>query len=384
VFDEELATTIHRAQTAMRRGVVRVSGWIAVLLVGLLQPAFAHDPANYLFAASQTRPEITIIDSSTDEVVERITLPSVPGDMTALRRGRSLAIADRKASQVHFVDVLASRVEREMDVPLVPDVLRSDRTGTAIAAMDLSAGKVALGSIASGAFRTLADVSGATYIVFDAKGRLLVAHHAGATIVDATERRVVAELPVDNAKGPVTDIAVDPGSEYAFLEQPQEGILSIFAAHNARRVAVLHLPAPLGRIIPSEDSQFVLVPTGGKSISVVSTWTLNEKARARIGVEPDSVGLAFFQSVATIISQSKQEIILYDLWTNHLIGEIRLPSRPGLGAASSDGSKFYVALPDTGQVASINLASRRIDHLIDDVGVGVWTVVPAVGNGYCH
>jgi hypothetical protein len=189
---------------------------------------------------------------------------------------------------------------------------------------------------------------------------------------------------VDNAKGPVTDIAVDPGSEYAFLEQPQEGILSIFDAHNARRVAVLHLPAPLGRIIPSEDSQFVLVPTGGKSISVVSTWTLNEKARARIGVEPDSVGLAFFQSVATIISQSKQEIILYDPWTNHLIGEIRLPSRPGLGAASSDGSKFYVALPDTGQVASINLASRRIDHLIDDVGVGVWTVVPAVGNGYCH
>jgi DNA-binding beta-propeller fold protein YncE len=227
---------------------------MAVLLAGFLHPAFARDPANYLFAASQTRPEITIIDSSTDEVVGQITLPSIPGDMTALGRGRSLAIADRKASQVHFVDVPAGRVEREMDVPLVPDVLRSDRTGTAIAALDLSAGKVALGSTESGAFQTLPDVSGATYIVFDANGRLFVAHHAGATIVDTTERRAVAELLVNNAKGPITDIAVDPGSEYAFLEQSQQGILSIFDARNARRVAALHLPAPLGRIIPSEDS----------------------------------------------------------------------------------------------------------------------------------
>jgi hypothetical protein len=203
-MDEELSTTIHHAETAMRRGVIGVTSRIVVLFVGFIHPAFAHDPANYVFTASQTRPDITIIDSSTDEVVGKITLPSIPGDMTALGRGRSLAIADRKASRVHFVDVLAGRVEREMDVPLVPDVLRSDRTGSAIAALDLSAGKVALSSTGIGAFQTLPDVSGATYIVFDANGRLLVAHHGGATIVDATGRRVVAELPVDSAEGPVT------------------------------------------------------------------------------------------------------------------------------------------------------------------------------------
>ena len=101
-------------------------------------------------------------------------------------------------------------------------------------------------------------------------------------------------------------------------------------------------------------------------------------------MEPDSLGLAFFQSVATIISQSAQKAILYDVWNKRLIGEIRLPGRPGLGAASSDGAKFYVALPDTGQVATINLTTRRIERLIDNAGAGVWTVVPAVGSGYCH
>ena len=160
--------------------------------------------------------------------------------------------------------------------------------------------------------------------------------------------------------------------------------MSIFDAHKAMRVALMRLPAPLGRIIPSQDSQFVIVPTGEKSLSVVSTWTLNETARANINAELDSVGLAFFQSVVTIITRSARKVILYDLWSKHLIGEIQLPGRPGSGAASGDGSKFYVTLPDTGQVASIDLTTRRIVRLIDGLGEGVWTVVPAVGNGYCH
>ena len=357
---------------------------MAVLFVASINPAFADNAANYLFAASQTRPEIAIIDSGADAMVGRISLPGmIPGDITALEGGRLLAIADRNARQVRLVDVLDRRVARVMDVPLVPDVLRSDRTGSTLAVLDLNAGKVSLSSTGSGTFRVVPDISGATYIVFDAKGRLLVAHQGGVTIVDATGRPAV-QLVVEPANGPVTDVAVDPGGVYAFVEQPLRGILSIFDAQKAMRVALLHLPAPLGRIIPSQDSQFVIIPTGEKSISVVSMWTLNETARANINADAASVSLAFFQSVATIISQSARKVILYDLWTKHLIGEIKLPGRPGSGAASADGSKFYVTLPDTGQVASIDLTARRIVRLIDGVGVGVWTVVPAVGNGYCH
>ena len=367
----------------MKLGIARTSAQTAVLFAGFLKPAVADDPSNYLFMASKARPEITIVDSTTDAVVGRITLPEIPGDIVALERGHLLAIADQNASQIHFVDVLDRRIARVIDVPLVPDVLRSDRTGSALAVLDLHAGKVSLSSTGSGAFQMVPDISGATYIVFDPEGRLLVARQGGVTIVDATERPAV-QLVVEFANGPVTDVAVDPGGEYAFVEQPLRGILSIFDAHKAMRVALLHLPAPLGRIIPSQDSQFVIVPTGERSISVVSTWTLNETARANISAEPDSVGLAFFQSVATIISQSARKVILYDLWSKHLIGEIQLPGRPGSGAASADGSKFYVTLPDTGQVASIDLTTRRIVRLIDGVGGGVWTVVPAVGNGYCH
>jgi hypothetical protein len=367
----------------MKLGFARMSAQTAVVLVGFLKPAVADDSANYLFMASKARPEITIVDSTTDEVVGRITLPGIPGDIAALEQGRSLAIADPSASQIRFVDIPNRRVARVVDVPVVPDVLRSDRTGSTLAALDLHSGKVSLSSTASGAFHAVPDISDASYIVFDAKGRLLVARQSGATIVDSAGRRV-AELAVDRADGPVTDVAADPGGEYAFVEQPLRGVVSVFDIHNAVRVSVLHLPTPLGRIIPSLDSQFVVIPAGEKSISVISMWTLKEKVRFDVGVAPDSLGLAFFQSVAVIIGRSEQGVFLYDLWNNRSIGGIRLPSRPGSGAPTSDGSKFYVTLPDTGQVAAINLATRRIDHLIDGAGIGVWTVVTADGNGYCH
>lgn len=368
----------------MRRGQIRMTTHTAGLLLGLiLKPAFADDPSNYLFAISETRPEVTIIDSSTDEVVGRISLPSFPGDMTVLGRGRSLAIADRKAGRVDFVDVRGRRVERVVDLPVVPDVLRSDTFGATLAALDLGTGAVALGSIEDSAFQTVADIPAATDVAFDAKGRLLVAHQAGATIVDA-KRRKVAELAVDPGNGQMMDVAVDPGGDYAFVEQPLGGVVSVFDLHKAARLTVLHLPVPLGRIVPSQNSQFVLVPSGYKSISVVSTWTLKEMARIGIDVEPDSIGLALFQSVVTIISQSAQKVILYDLRDEHQSGEIRLPGSPGLAASSSDGSKLYVTLPDAGQVAVINLTLRRIDRLIDDVGIGVSKIVPAIGNEYCH
>ncbi len=357
---------------------------LAALLAGfVMQPAFADDPANYLFATSATRPEITIIDGSIDAVVGRVSLPGLPGDMTVLGRGRWIAVADGKAGRIDLVDVPGRRVERAIAVPVAPDVLRSDATGATLAALDPGSGAVALGSIENSALQTVAGIPAATYIVFDPKGRLLVAHQGGATIVDAT-RRKVADLAVDPANGPVTDVAADPGGEYAFVEQPLRGVVSVFDLRTAARLTVLHPGAPAGRIVPSQDSQFVLVPSGHRSISVVSNWTLKEKARIVVDIEPDGVGLALFQSVVTMISQSARRVILYDLPDEQQTADIPLPGRPGLSAASSDGSKLYVTLPDTGQVASISLTLRRIEHVIDDVGTGVSAIMPAVGNGYCH
>jgi DNA-binding beta-propeller fold protein YncE len=345
--------------------------------------AFASDPARYLFVASRLQTEITLIDSITDDVVGRIGLPGTPSQIVALDRGRWLAVGDTAARQVHLVDVLSGRVDRSISVPVIPEVLRADRTGTKLALLDPRAGSVALMSVASGAARPISEVEGITSVVFEPAGRLLAAGRNGVAIVNAAGHRD-AQLTVDPADGPVTEVAVDPGGEYAFAVQAQRGVLSAFDLHNLAPVAVLRLPPPLGRILPSPDSQFLLVPIGGNGVAVVSMWTLKETDRIRASGEVGSVGLALFESVVTIISRRQRRLLLYDLQDRHVIADLRLPGVPEQGAESFDGLKFYVALSESSQIAAVHLAGRLTVHLIDGIGSGVSALVPAVGLSYCH
>jgi len=362
----------------------RLTTFAAALLVGFSPiPALADDPANYLFAISSQHAEAVIIDTSSDKLVDRILLPNVPSDIAALSRGRYLVVADKKAGQLRIIDVTAGRLERSIDVPLKPDILRTDRTGTILAALDTDNGRIALGTAQSSEFRLVPNLTGVTYVVFDAKGRVLAAHPAGVAIVDATGRRV-GELPVETANGPVTDVATDSGGQFAFVEQPTTGVLSVFDLHHGTREIVLHLPGPLGRVVPSLDSQFVLVPIAGKSIASISMWTLEEKARIHLDLNPDGVGLAFLQSIAVVTSRSDRKVLLFDLSRERVNGEVRLPSPPGAGIPSNDGTRFYVALPDTGQIASVNVITGQLDRFIDNVGIGVQTILPATSEGYCH
>ena len=136
--------------------------------------------------------------------------------------------------------------------------------------------------------------------------------------------------------------------------------------------------------LPSPDGQFLLVPIGGNSVAVVSMWTLKETNRIRASGEVGSVGLALFQSVATIISRRQRRLLLYDLQDRHVITDLRLPGVPEQGAVSFDGVKFYAALSESGQIAAVHLTGRLTVHLIDGVGSGVSALVPAVGLSYCH
>jgi hypothetical protein len=377
------ASDSHRSRKSPTK-VVRLISLAAVLLVGTTAKwASAADPANYLFAISSQRSEVVVIDSSTDELVDRIPLPSAPSDIVVLNRGRYLAVADKPRGRLYIIDVIAGRLERSADVPLRPDVLRADRTGTTLAMLDRDDGKVAVGTANSGEFRLVSGLTGVTYMVFDAKGRVLAAHPAGATIVDATGKSV-GELPVDAANGPATDVATDPGGEYAFVEQPTSGVLSVFDLRHANRRTTLRLPAPLGCIAPSLDSQFVLLPIGGKSLASISMWTLREKARFHLDITPDRVALALLQSIAVVTDRSDRELLLYDLWREQRSAEVRLPGQPGEGTASNDGGHYYVALPATGQIASVNISTGQIARLIDNVGIGVQTILSAAGENYCH
>jgi DNA-binding beta-propeller fold protein YncE len=339
------------------------------------------DEARYIFIASRKRPEIVVIDTKIDAVIRRIALPGVPAQILALESGARLAVTDIASKQVFLVDVTGDRVERSIITPIAPRLLQVNRAGSTLAMVDPDVGAVALMSVAGGEIWPIPNINDVRYAVFDPSGRLLLAHGSNVSIVDlAGQTR--EELVADSAEGPITHLVTDPGGENAFVVQGERGVLSIFELRTRTRAVVLRLATPLGRVFPSADSQFVLVPAGRHTVSIISNWTLRESGRIDVKGKTMSVGLMLFQSVAAIAAEPGQ-LLLYDLRDRHPVADLRLPGTPAFGAASPDGLKYYVALPDTGQIAVVDLSERPAVRLIG-AGVGAWAVVPAMGNDYCH
>ena len=232
-----------------------------------------RDVSNYIFVAARTRAEVSVIDSQTDILVGRIALSGIPDQMLTLDKGARLVVADAAAHQVQMIDVTSGGNEYSWAVPLAPRVLGANKVGNKLVALDPDAGKVALMQVSGGSPASIVDLAGARYATFDPRGRLLVAHDANVAVIDATGQHS-GELIADPADGPITHLATDPGGEYVFVVQDESGVLSIFDLHKETRAAVLRLPAPLGRVVPSADSQFVLLPVGGHAVSIISNWTL--------------------------------------------------------------------------------------------------------------
>lgn len=368
----------------LRRGMLlTIVGAFALTTASASARVSNGNLASYIFVEARMRAEIAVIDSKTDELVDRIPLPGIPSEIVALENGARLAVADVAAQQIRFVDVAAARVERSVAVSVVPRILQVNKTGTMLAVLDPEAGKVALLRVADGKNVPIANLEDARYAAFDPQGDLLVAHGSRVTIIDAADQASV-ELGVDPVAGPITHLATDPGGEYAFVVQGEGGVLSVFALRSKTRAAVLRLPPPLGHVVPSADSQFILIPVGRHAVSIVSNWTLQESGRVEVTGETGSVALALFESVVAIAVEPGRRLFLNDLRDRHSLADLRLPGPPAFGAASPDGTKYYVALPDTGQVAVVELTRRPTAVLIDGAGLGAWAVVPAVGVALCH
>ncbi len=347
--------------------------------------AAAPDTSGFIFVASPSDPEIAVIDSTTDIVVHRLRLPAAPRQVAVLDRGARLVVSDGVARKLSVIDAKSGVIEREMATTVAPIMLQVERTGTVLAVGDPVAGAVELIQLSKASTVMASGLQGLQSIAFDVGGYLLAAHDHKLAVLDTQTGRMVTEFVIEEGNGPVTHVATDPGGDYAFVLQADRGILSVFNLKKLTKAAHLVLPLPLGGALPSADSQFMLVPiAGGRALAVVSTWTLKESGRIPMAAPVSAVGLGLFQSVSIGMSRASQSVQAADLRDRRSLGILRLPGVPEAGASSPDGVKFYVALNDTGQVAVLDLLHTTVGLLIDTAVRGAATVIPAVGNNYCH
>lgn len=370
----------------MHRGMLLIV-WTALGLIGapLVSLAAPRDPAGFIFVASPLDPTIAIVDSASDAVVSRIRLPGAPRQVAVLNRGLELVASDAAARRLYIVDAVNGTMKRELETSVSPVLLQTNRTGTLLAVADPEAGTVEFIRPSGGTAIPVPGLAGLRSIAFAPDGRLLVALGTRIAVIDAATGGGIAEMSADVRDGPIAQVATDPGGEYVFAVHADRGALTVFELKTLTRTARLQFPAPLGRLLPSADSQFVVLPVaGGRALSVISTWTLKESARFPMSAQVSGLGLGMFQSVSIGLSRTSRILETVDLRDQRRLARLAMPGVPETGAVSPDGLTLYVALSDAGRVAVVDLRHATIRHVIEDVVPGAATVVSALGNSYCH
>src|SRR6185312_12856153 len=73
-----------------------------------------------VFTSDQTRPQLLVIDTASDKVKARVTLPGLGYGTAATHNGRWLVVAIPSTNQVAVVDLKTMRMVRDIRVPAAP------------------------------------------------------------------------------------------------------------------------------------------------------------------------------------------------------------------------------------------------------------------------
>jgi YVTN family beta-propeller protein len=129
----------------------------------------------------------------------------------------------------------------------------------------------------------------------------------------------------------------------------------------------------------------MLVPNNGdRTLSVISTATLQVVATLPAAADMTGVNTGWFETTAFALSRAGKKAVVYDLEAVAKVGEIALPGTPETGVTTPDGTRLYVALSDTDQVAVIDVRARALLKTIDDVGAEPWGAMMIGALNYCH
>ncbi|MEM7023637.1 MAG: beta-propeller fold lactonase family protein [Pseudomonadota bacterium] len=358
-------------------------------------------PERYVFVPNRGSADVAVIDTQTDTVLTRIAVGRVPHQV-AVSDVTGQMIASNTADDTISIIDLSTLEATTLPLDHEPEHMELDPSGRLLAVGNIAAGTVSL--VALDAPREIARVDGLFSphnLTFSPDGSRLYVANLGAdhvSVVDVAKAQVTGEIRV------AEPLAVASAEQQA--DEEFQGIINVtrtpdgrlgFAAHGeGDRLAVLDLRTgetkanlELGslpwRAYSTADGRYMLVPNNGdRTLSVVSTSNLEEVARLPGAEDMTGVNTGWFETTAVVISRGEDKALVYDLETMAKVGEIALPGTPETGVTTPDGTRLYVALSETDQVAVIDLRSRALVKMIDDVGDEPWGATMLGALNYCH
>lgn len=388
---------------------VTALGVVAVILIGLwaTQNSTAipgqkiGDIGNYVFVPNRESAVVTLIDTRTNRVAAKLELGGIPDQILVSDRVNMLVASHVKTRSLSLVDLETQLIAATIPLGLSPEHIVLSPDGWSVAIADPLAGVVSVVSLM--AEKEVARVEGLQHpdkLTFSLDGSLVYVSSRddeAVNVIDIVQGKVIDRVPItesaanthngDAAQGyrGVTAVTRTANGRFGFAADEARGTLSVLDLGSNEKIKTLHVGRQPSRAYGTADGRYMLVPNqGDRTVSVIATDTLEVIATLPGADKVTAINTGWFESVAFVMSEAENKVVVLDLMELRKAGEVALPGSPGPGVVTPDGLKLFVALKDTNQVAVIDTRSRKLVALIDDVGVGPWRVVMARSNNYCH
>jgi YVTN family beta-propeller protein len=303
---------------------------------------------------------------------------------------RQLIATHRDAQMISLFDLAVMAPRGTIELGFRPDHIQLDDATGVVALAGRDEGRLALVALDGG--RVTATIDGLTApadLIFDRTGeRLFVASGSSShiDIVDVAAGTLAGRIELDADGQGVQDLARTPGGKIGIALHGDSGLISGLDLVAATQVASSRIPGPAERAFPPANSQLGLVPNAqDRSVSMISSWTY--KAFERLPAPGAVLGINFgmFDMVALALDGEENQARAWNLTGDQPSSTaIDLPGRPATGLSVEAGTKLYIALSDSDQVAIIDIAQRKLTGVIDDVVAQPWAVNAAGGLSYCH
>lgn len=358
----------------------------------------------YVFVPSRGAPEVTVIDSKTDKVVATIGLKAAPGQIVVSKAVGALVASDPRTRTLSMVDLETRKIDTVIPLDITPDHLQISPDGYLIAVGDVAHGSVAVVSLYKRHSLFRIDGFSQPYnLTFNIDGSMIYVAELGADrvgVIDVSLQKVIEKIATastvpstgvslssmrsKDARG-ITNVTRTPNNRFGFVTFKDSDRLAILNLDDSKLVKTLPLGKQPWRAYATADGRYMLVPNNGdKTVTVIETGSLDVAATLPGAADVTAIDTGWFESVAYVISRGENKAVVLDLMNLTKAGEIPLPHGPGSGVVTPDGTKLYVALSESNQVAVIDTRLRKLIKMIDHVGEQPWGVTMGHSNNYCH
>ncbi len=377
---------------ALLAAVAAIAGMIRVPVdqtKALATPAGADfsDVLRYVFVPSRTAATVTVIDRNSDTVVGVVNPGLVPAQVIVSEATGMLAASDGATRRLAIFN-LANGRSSGIDLDFTPQRLVGTTDGYMVAVADLSAGIVAFVELMRK--REVSRVTGLSAIrdlMFGSDGAFFYVATEGSRgigVIDVARGKLIAEISMPHLRsGDVTGLTRAPNGRIGYVKA-RGGGASLVDLSNFRMLHQVDVARGAAKAFPTGYGGYVVMPDNAeRTVSVMSSTSLSVAAMFKGPADVAAVYSGWFDTIVLIPGRSDQKLLVYDLDRLSIAAEIALPGRPGLGAVTADGAKFYLALEDAGAVAVVDLKTRRLTGTIP-VGPNPGAAIMARSFDICH